>query len=146
MQLAVDVGEVSLHRAIAEVKLRADRFVGIAARGEFEHVGFAGRQRLDRFVFSPTGQLRHELARDDGIERRLAFVHIAHRLNDVVGVGGLQDVAVRAGLQHGEHIRIVIVGREDEDADRPVLRPHVTAHVDAAALGHLNIEHGHIGL
>ena len=42
MQFAVDVGEMSLHGAITEVELRADGFVGAAARREFEHVGFAG--------------------------------------------------------------------------------------------------------
>ena len=105
------------------------------ARGELR-LGLAARSRAQRGE-QPPG--------DRGVELELAAIRGAHGRRDLVGVGVLEDVSRRSGLQCAAHELVVGVGGQDDHRDVVVAGADQAGRLDAVQGPHLQVHDDHVG-
>src|SRR5512138_2682089 len=88
-----DMSKMSLHGAIADVELNPYSFVRIPFGCKSKHIQLTVCGWFHRFVIFSLTQIRHELLGDRCVKFRFAFMHIAHRLNQILHSGCLKYIS-----------------------------------------------------
>ena len=111
-----------------------------------QHLVLALGELRERRGCSCTAEVTKHLSRDSRAEERLAATYRAHRRNNLLRRRSLECVAVGAGAERGEYVLVVVVHGENERARRQPCRPQLSADPQPIAVGHVEVEHGDIGL
>src|ERR1044071_1580349 len=124
VELGEDVGHVILHRSLGEVEFVRDFFVRGAVAEEGEDLALAAGERDDeRFrsraaCFHQAREGGNDAAGDGGLQERLAARGRVNRGDEGFKCDVFQEIAVRAGAQCTEKIRVVVERGEDENRRR----------------------------
>ncbi len=87
--------------AFADYQLRGDLLVGAAAGDQREDLALAWGELVRRGRIPGRAQRGHQPSGQGGVERQLAVVGGAHRGDELVGIGVLEQVTGGAGIQGG---------------------------------------------
>ena len=141
--LLEDVGAVALDGLDAEHERRGDLLRAVSLSDQLEHLELAWRERLE--VLSLRSSARVDDVADQrvdggGVEERLAAHRCAAGVDDVVVGSGLQDVAGGACLQRLEEELLVVVHREDQDAQLGPASRELAGCLEAGLARHADVE------
>jgi hypothetical protein len=131
------LGQVCLDGLLADLQPTGDELVREALPDQREHLALAGAE-LDRGAHLRS--LGDHLVRGARGQRRLAPGSGADAADDLVGVGVLEQVAERAGVECAENPVAVGERGQHHDPGRRPRRDQRTGDFDPVELGHLQVE------
>lgn len=134
-----------MYGPVTDLQLHAYCLVGETSGSQLHNLQFSIRGPFGRGQLSFVPDCADELLGERAIDGRLALIHVANGLDEILRARRFQQIAVGANLQDCRHVGIVIVGGQDEHGDVRAAGPHPAGQVDSAQVGHLNIQHCYIG-
>src|SRR3954470_11891930 len=148
LELAEHRADVRLHRLHADEQLLGDLLVGVAAGDQPEHLAFPGgelvelRVALGRRVRRE--RVQHE-PRQPRPEHRVALVHPAHGVGEVIGRDRLRDVAPGSRPDDLDDVLGGIADREGEEPRSVFVGGDLPDDPGAAALRHVHVDQNDVG-
>src|SRR5215203_2484353 len=142
LQLRKDVGDVVAHSVGADEQACGDLGVGVSLGYEVEDLALAGGELgeglLGRGRFG-CGEEVHEAFGDLRSEVGLPTCHGAQHLQDLGGIGTLENVTTGPGAHGGEHRVVVLEHRKNYDPDARVGLEDATGCLYAVYVRHLYV-------
>ncbi len=127
--------------AAADDQHLADLLARVALGDQLDDVGLARSQRTAVALLGRGGELGDRRPRHPRMDERAAPQRPAAGLDQVAVGRRLEDVAIRARLERGEEVLLVVVHREHHDANVGALADHLAGDVDAGHPRHRYVEH-----
>ena len=130
-------------------RIQTDRLVGQSLPGQAQHVQLAFAERLHllgRGRGSAGRHLRDDPAGDRGIQHLAPGRRGLDRAHQVIGIGALEEIAVRTRAQQGEDVGIILVRGQDQHAHVRERGLDLAGGLDAGDARHLDIEHRDVGM
>jgi hypothetical protein len=149
VQLGQDVTDAVPHGLRGQDETPRDGRVVVTASQELEHLPFArgelreGHRGADGL--SAGREERHHVLGDTGTEHGLAPSHGEHGPMEVVRARLLEQVAVRAHAQGGEHRVGVLVHGQHEDAGVGVSGADARSGLETVHAGHAEVHQDDVG-
>ena len=141
-ELLEDVGDVRLHRGLADVELGADLRVGQPAGDQAEHLHLALGQLVEvSWPGGPghAGELLDDALGDRRRQERVAVGHRADGGEELLGRVVLEDEAAGPDAQRLVDVLVEIERRQDQDAGRPVGGQDPPSGLQPVELGHPDV-------
>jgi hypothetical protein len=110
---------VKLDRRLGNEQRRTDIAIGFAARQQFQNLRLALAER-NGWQFRPAralGHVVHQLGGNRGLDRRAAFVDVAHSADDLFLRAALEQVAVNAELRRLDDVILLVVRRVNDNLE-----------------------------
>src|SRR5436309_12666735 len=151
-ELLKDVGEMCLHRALADRERRAHLLVLLAGGDEAHDLALSLGEAVlvaaarGGALGSEVGEFLYEGARHARVDPDLARAHGVDGLHEGLACGVLQDDALGAELEGPHVLFLLVTGGEHEDAGSRTDAQDGGDRVEAAPLWHPDVEEQDVGL